>query len=237
MKKIGRLDRPYNTGSAKMFDNPLLERISRTHISIPITMFFVFAGISLYYGITTTVISWPLAIGLFLVGYITFTFVEYMMHKHFFHMEPDTPMKDKLQYSVHGVHHDYPKDKDRLAMPPFVSAAYAAIASDFQIDHGQLCFLFPSWIFGWLCKLLGGALHRACLQPAQKLPEDSLGQPCHPSLQGSGCGFRSKYSALGLHPRHPPEKRLELRGNFKRLPSLRSAAAEKQSFLISINQH
>ncbi len=151
MKKIGRLDRPDNNGSAKMFENPILERISRTHISIPITMFLVFAGISIYYGITTTVISWPLAIALFLIGYIAFTFVEYMMHKHFFHMEPDTPVKDKLQYSIHGVHHDYPKDKDRLAMPPFVSAAYAAIFYlVFKLIMGNFAFYFlPGFLFGY----------------------------------------------------------------------------------------
>lgn len=128
MKKIGRLDRPDNNGTAIMFDNPIMERISRTHISIPITIFLVLAAISFYYALTGTGIS--LGIGLFVMlgGYIFFTLVEYMMHKHFFHMEPNTPIKDKLQYSVHGVHHDYPRDKDRLAMPPFVSAAYAAIS-------------------------------------------------------------------------------------------------------------
>lgn len=128
MKKIGRLERPDNNGTAIMFDNPIMERISRTHISIPITMFLVFAGVSLYYAVTTTSISFGIGSLVMFAGYIFFTLVEYMMHKHFFHMEPNTPIKDKLQYSVHGVHHDYPRDKDRLAMPPFVSAAYAAIS-------------------------------------------------------------------------------------------------------------
>lgn len=128
MKKIGRLDRPDNNGTVIMFDNPIMERISRTHISIPITMFLVLAAISFYYAFTGTSISLGIGLLVMLGGYIFFTLVEYMMHKHFFHMEPDTPIKDKLQYSVHGVHHDYPRDKDRLAMPPFVSAAYAAIS-------------------------------------------------------------------------------------------------------------
>ncbi|WP_202946856.1 sterol desaturase family protein [Nitritalea halalkaliphila] len=127
MKKIGRLDRPDNSGSAQMFKNPTLERLSRTHISIPIVLFLGISSVSFYYAVTSTTIALPLGIGIFLAGILAFTFVEYMMHKHFFHMLPDTKFKDKLQYSIHGVHHDYPKDKDRLAMPPFVSAAYAAI--------------------------------------------------------------------------------------------------------------
>ena len=151
MKKIGRLDRPDNFGSAILFQNPFLERISRTHISIPIVMFLVLAGISLYYGHTTTAI--PIGIGMMIVlaGYVVFTFVEYMMHKHFFHMEPDTPIKDKLQYSVHGVHHDYPRDKDRLAMPPFVSAAYAAV---FYLVFGLIMgdyalYFLPGFLIGY----------------------------------------------------------------------------------------
>jgi len=86
-----------------------------------------------------------------LLGIFAFTFVEYMMHKHFFHMEPDTPFKDKLQYSIHGVHHDYPKDKDRLAMPPFVSAAYAAIFYlVFQLIMGDYSLYFlPGFLIGY----------------------------------------------------------------------------------------
>ncbi len=151
MKKIGRLERPDNNGTAIMFDNPIMERISRTHISIPITMFLVFAGISFYYALTDTRISLGLGLLVMLAGYIFFTFVEYMMHKYFFHMEPDTPIKDKLQYSVHGVHHDYPKDKDRLAMPPFVSAAYAAISYLlFKLILGDFAFYFlPGFLVGY----------------------------------------------------------------------------------------
>lgn len=151
MKKIGRLERPDNNGTAIMFDNPIMERISRTHISIPITMFLVFAGISLYYALTDTSISLGTGLLVMLAGYFFFTFVEYMMHKYFFHMEPDTPIKDKLQYSVHGVHHDYPKDKDRLAMPPFVSAAYAAISYLlFNLILGDFSFYFlPGFLVGY----------------------------------------------------------------------------------------
>ncbi|WP_144606904.1 sterol desaturase family protein [Algoriphagus algorifonticola] len=150
MKKIGRLDRPDNFGSAHMFDNPILERISRTHIMIPITMFLVFAAVSFYYALETP-INLGTGVLVMLTGYIFFTFVEYMMHKHFFHMEPDTPLKDKLQYSVHGVHHDYPKDKDRLAMPPFVSAAYAAISYlVFNLIMGDFAYYFlPGFLLGY----------------------------------------------------------------------------------------
>jgi 4-hydroxysphinganine ceramide fatty acyl 2-hydroxylase len=151
MKKIGRLDRPDNFGSAVLFESPLLERISRTHISIPIIMFLGLSGISFFYAVTSTDISLGIGFLILIAGYFVFTFVEYMMHKHFFHMEPDTPVKDKLQYSVHGVHHDYPRDKDRLAMPPFVSAAYAAISYlIFRLIMGDYALYFlPGFLIGY----------------------------------------------------------------------------------------
>jgi sterol desaturase/sphingolipid hydroxylase (fatty acid hydroxylase superfamily) len=105
----------------------------------------------LYYGLVSTSIPLGLGLAFFGLGLLTFSFVEYMMHKHFFHMEPDTPLKDKLQYNVHGVHHDYPKDKDRLAMPPFVSAAYAAILYLlFTLVMGDFALYFlPGFLLGY----------------------------------------------------------------------------------------
>jgi sterol desaturase/sphingolipid hydroxylase (fatty acid hydroxylase superfamily) len=150
MKKIGRLDRPDNFGSAQIFSNPVLERISRTHILVPITLFLGISSVSLYFGFATTIPLW-LGFAILFIGIFVFTFVEYLMHKHFFHMEPDTPIKDKLQYGIHGVHHDYPRDKDRLAMPPFVSAAYAAILYLlFTLLMGDFALYFlPGFLLGY----------------------------------------------------------------------------------------
>lgn len=151
LKKIGRLDRPDNNGSAHMFDNPVLERLSRTHISIPIVLFLGISAVSLYYALTTTSISLTFGLLVIFAGFLAFTFIEYIMHKHFFHMEPDNPLKDKVQYSVHGVHHDYPRDKDRLAMPPFISAFYAMVfyfVFTFIMGDYALYFL-PGFLFGY----------------------------------------------------------------------------------------
>lgn len=155
LKKIGRLDRPDNYGSATMFQNPILEKLSRTHILVPISLFFAISAVSMYYALTTTQITVWVGILVVLAGLLAFTFVEYMMHKHFFHMEPDTPVKDKLQYTVHGVHHDYPKDKDRLAMPPFVSLAYVLIFHGvFTLIMGDYALYFlPGFLTGYAAYL------------------------------------------------------------------------------------
>lgn len=151
MKKIGRLDRPDNSGTAKMFANPVLERLSRTHISIPIALFLGVGLYSFYVGISYTDIPFVEALGLFIGGYFVFTLVEYLLHRYFYHMVPDTKFKDKLQYNVHGVHHDYPKDKDRLAMPPFISGLYAVILYFlFNFLMGDLSWYFlPGFLVGY----------------------------------------------------------------------------------------
>jgi sterol desaturase/sphingolipid hydroxylase (fatty acid hydroxylase superfamily) len=100
---------------------------------------------------TRTEISLGIGLLVLLAGVFAFSFVEYMMHKYLFHMEPDTPVKDKIQYNVHGVHHDFPKDKNRLAMPPFVSAAYALIFYlVFTLVMGDYALYFlPGFLIGY----------------------------------------------------------------------------------------
>src|SRR5690606_1114862 len=111
MKLIVRLDKPDNHGSAHMFKNPVLESLSRTHIAILITIFLAEGAYSLYHGITTIEIAGWLCIVLLMAGFVFFTFVEYRMHRYLYHMLPTNKIKDKVQYTIHGVHNDYPKDK------------------------------------------------------------------------------------------------------------------------------
>ncbi len=151
MKKIGRLDKPDNHGSAHMFENPVLEKLSRTHISIPITMFLVVGCFALYYGITTTPTSFLTGASLVIAGFFAFTLVEYLMHRYLYHMIPTNKIKDKIQYTIHGVHHDYPKDKDRLALPPFITGLYAFIlyyVFTFLMGDYALYFL-PGFLIGY----------------------------------------------------------------------------------------
>ena len=109
-----------------MFQNPILEKLSHTHIAYPLTIFYGLALILLGYTFYTGILGPGAGILLFVGGLVTFTLVEYLIHRYTFHMEPNTPTKERLQYVLHGVHHDYPKDKTRLAMPPLVSLVLAS---------------------------------------------------------------------------------------------------------------
>jgi sterol desaturase/sphingolipid hydroxylase (fatty acid hydroxylase superfamily) len=113
--------------SDKLFNNKFLEALTHTHIAVPLTIFYGTAvglvAFSLYYGMIA-----PLSnLWLFLGGLFVFTFVEYLVHRYAFHIDTDTPGKAKFQHTFHGVHHDNPRDKSRLAMPPVASVTLAAI--------------------------------------------------------------------------------------------------------------
>ncbi len=111
----------------RLFDNPVLEALTRTHVMIPITLFLLYAAGCLYYTVEYTTISTRATIGMFILGWIFFTFIEYWIHKGIFHMAPTTKRKEDLAYKFHGIHHDYPKDKQRLAMPPIMSITVSTL--------------------------------------------------------------------------------------------------------------
>jgi len=143
--------KPQTKGSKRLFDNPILERLTRTHISVPIVILDSFSIGLLVWGILNTSLSIITIILLFVAGLLTLTLIEYLVHRYFFHIEPDTKTKAKIQYTVHGVHHEFPKDKDRLAMPPILSVAISAILFfGFRAILGDFVFAFlPGFIVGY----------------------------------------------------------------------------------------
>jgi sterol desaturase/sphingolipid hydroxylase (fatty acid hydroxylase superfamily) len=146
---------PKNKGSRQLFSNPILEKLSRTHIAVPLIIFFVYASVLLYWSVTHTSLSPWLSAGMFLLGTLTFTWVEYMVHRHVFHMKTYTELRAKLQYTMHGVHHEFPKDKDRLAMPPLLSVTIATVLLlVFKVLLGDLVFAFlPGFLVGYAAYL------------------------------------------------------------------------------------
>src|SRR5690606_5770024 len=118
--------KPNHKGRAQIFENPVLERLTRTHIALPISIFIIIAIGLIAYGLTFGFIGVAEAIGLFFTGWLIFSLMEYAAHRFIFHMDTDTPAKARIQYTFHGNHHEYPKDKERLAMPPIVSVLIAS---------------------------------------------------------------------------------------------------------------
>jgi len=143
---------PKNKGSKKIFDNKFLETLTRTHIAIPISIFILYAVFLLTYNV---LVIKSFSVGhivfYFFVGVFVFTFVEYMMHRYLFHIKTSTPKREKFQYTLHGIHHEFPKDKERLAMPPVMSITISTILLFLlKFIIGDFVFVFlPGFLVGY----------------------------------------------------------------------------------------
>jgi sterol desaturase/sphingolipid hydroxylase (fatty acid hydroxylase superfamily) len=56
--------------------------------------------------------------GGFFTGYLIWTFSEYLLHRTLFHWIAPFRWGPRLQFILHGVHHEFPNDCFRLVMPP-----------------------------------------------------------------------------------------------------------------------
>ncbi len=145
-----KFKRPKHKGSPKLFENPILEKLTHTHISFPLIIFGVISVALIYYGLIEKGFEAPIMIGLFAAGLFFFTFVEYIMHRYLYHIPATSEKKKKISYTMHGVHHDYPKDKSRLAMPPVLSLIIVTVL--FIIYRAVL----GDYVFGFLAGFLIG---------------------------------------------------------------------------------
>jgi sterol desaturase/sphingolipid hydroxylase (fatty acid hydroxylase superfamily) len=146
---------PKNKGSKQLFSNPVLEKLSRTHIAVPLVIFFIYSSALLYWSATHTSLSLMMSVGMFLLGMLAFSWVEYMVHRYVFHMRTYTELRARMQYTMHGVHHEFPKDRDRLAMPPLLSVTISTVLLLlFKLILGDLVFSFlPGFLVGYAAYL------------------------------------------------------------------------------------
>lgn len=159
------------TTSVTLFKSEVLEKLSRTHIAAPLSIFTVIAAVLFYYGVVEKGFQVPLMIVLFVFGFLFFTLVEYLMHRYLYHIEPTTERRKKMAYTMHGVHHDYPKDKSRLAMPPVLSLIIATVFFViYRVVMGNYAFGFLSgFLMGYTAYL---AIHYSV--HAYKMPRNFL---------------------------------------------------------------
>jgi hypothetical protein len=91
-----KLKRPRHKGSPKLFTNPILEKLTHTHIAIPLIIFGFIATALVFYGIIEKGFEVPLMVGLFVGGFFFFTFMEYIMHRYLYHIPATSERKKKF---------------------------------------------------------------------------------------------------------------------------------------------
>ncbi|MBD0333691.1 MAG: sterol desaturase family protein [Chitinophagaceae bacterium] len=155
-----KFDKIHNKGQAQLFRNPVLEMLTKTHPLIIWGMYLtVIIGFPIYASNTYEFSGGRIAF-LFLVGMFFWTFFEYIMHRWVFHMVAESERAQKFVYIMHGNHHHYPRDRERLFMPPIPSLILASIIFSlmYLVLRENVFVFFPGFIFGYL---MYGSMHYA----------------------------------------------------------------------------
>jgi dihydroceramide fatty acyl 2-hydroxylase len=122
-----KLPRPVGV---RVFENGVLEFISRAHPITPI----LWAGPVAVYGLYRGV-SGPLgaarSLGFFVLGWLLWSLLEYWLHRSIFHHgeHAETPAEKFSFFIRHGYHHDFPNDPMRLVAPPMLGWPLAAVVA------------------------------------------------------------------------------------------------------------
>ena len=135
--------------SPRLFENPILDKMSRVHWSMPLVFYTPFVVLLAWLSFTTLR---PVTVGcMALLGYMIWTLTEYFGHRYLFHAEFPGAWGARIHLLIHGVHHDHPSDPLRLVMPPLLSAPIMFTA--FVID--RILFGAPLVYPGLLGFILG----------------------------------------------------------------------------------
>jgi 4-hydroxysphinganine ceramide fatty acyl 2-hydroxylase len=149
-------ERPYiskKNETVRMFKSDFMESLSHVHPATPLVLYLPVVGYMLYLAFWQSQLSILAVVGLFLLGALIWTFVEYIIHRYVFHYEPKTVRGKQLHYIIHGVHHDYPNDARRLVMPPSISIPLAILFwALFAITLGRFApAVSAGFGFGYVC--------------------------------------------------------------------------------------
>ncbi|MBK7957510.1 MAG: sterol desaturase family protein [Bacteroidetes bacterium] len=108
--------------SVRMFDNKILDLLSRVHWTVPLIFWTPVVIACVYFALfgeqSINFLSFIIYFG---IGLLIWTFSEYILHRFVFHYHPTTEFGKRINFITHGVHHDYPNDSLRLVMPPALS--------------------------------------------------------------------------------------------------------------------
>ena len=146
-----KFDKIHNKGQARLFKSQYLEYLTKTHPLVIWTMYIPMIFFMLYYSSARLEETTGMILLVFLAG--------------MFHFLAENERASKIVYLIHGNHHEYPRDKQRLFMPPVPSIILATVvfASMYFLAYligttaGVFAF-FPGFMLGYL---MYGTMHYA----------------------------------------------------------------------------
>jgi sterol desaturase/sphingolipid hydroxylase (fatty acid hydroxylase superfamily) len=155
-----KFEKIHNKGQAQLFRNQYLEYLTKTHplviwgMYMPVLIYFP------YYAANSLGFEGTMVALLFMTGIFVWTFTEYILHRFVFHYHPQSEKGRRINYVLHGNHHEYPRDKERLFMPAVPSLILASMFFlFFYLILGKSAIpFFPGFMLGYL---VYGSMHYA----------------------------------------------------------------------------
>ncbi len=147
-----KFEKIHNKGQAQLFRSKYLEYLTKTH---PLVIWSIYLPILIllpYYAYSKLEFSGISITLIFLGGIFFWTFFEYIMHRFVFHFVAESPRALRITYIMHGNHHEFPRDRQRLFMPAVPSLIISSIVFLIMyalIDNIAFSF-FPGFILGYL---------------------------------------------------------------------------------------
>jgi sterol desaturase/sphingolipid hydroxylase (fatty acid hydroxylase superfamily) len=100
----------------QIYNSKVMERLTRMHYSVPFIIYIPIIGFFVYRALFIKQMN-PIHF-LWILPMITifWSWLEYILHKHFLHRRPDGSATVELANKIHEAHHAYPNDSYRLAV-------------------------------------------------------------------------------------------------------------------------
>jgi sterol desaturase/sphingolipid hydroxylase (fatty acid hydroxylase superfamily) len=160
-----KFEKIHNKGQARLFQNQYLEYLTKTHPLVIWGLYIPIISLMLYYSGTALHVKVLQIVITFITGMFAWSLFEYCIHRFAFHFVAESERATKIVYIIHGNHHEYPRDKERLFMPPVPSLILATVVFSIQyftfylFNASDFSFaFFPGFLIGYL---MYGTMHYA----------------------------------------------------------------------------
>ena len=104
--------------SIRLFENDFLERLTHVHPIVPLLFWAPVVVWLLWRSLAMHHLPLLPVLGIGVLALFTWTLTEYCLHRFVFHYPARSKLGKWFVYLFHGNHHDDPRDKTRLVMPP-----------------------------------------------------------------------------------------------------------------------
>ena len=115
-----------SSSSVTMFNIGFLESVSKVDYWEPLVLYMPVI-LFILIGQVLKARAWDTWLLYSCLGILSWTIVAYVMHRFVFHFDPRGKLAKRLHFVIHGMHHDYPSDEKRLAMPLALSMPLAIL--------------------------------------------------------------------------------------------------------------